>query len=121
MGKDSFIFYRDWLDGLKGLDVTTRLELLEAIINYGLDGTEMELSALAKAVFGFIKPQLDRNADKYEQMVERNRVNGRKGGAPKGNQNARKSENNPNNPVSCNTTQNNRKQPKTTERILSVV
>ena len=108
MGKDSFIFYRDWLDGLKGLDVTTRLELLEAIINYGLDGKEMELSAMAKAVFGFIKPQLDRNADKYEQMCERNRANGRKGGRPK---KTEETQSNPENPVGFLETQQNPKNP----------
>ena len=55
--KDSFVFYRDWMNGLRGLDNTLKAELLDAIISYGLDGEETELSPTAKLVFEFIKPK----------------------------------------------------------------
>ena len=110
--RDSFIFYRDWLDGLKNLDPAMRLEILEAIVRYGLDGELSELSSTSDIVFGFIKPQLDRAAERYEQICKQNRENGKKGGAPKGNQNARKTENNRVVEKTTETTENNRKQPK---------
>lgn len=107
--KDSFVFYREWLDGLSKLDTTLKAELLDAIIAYGLDGKKNQLSPMAEIVFGFIKPRLDKDAEKYEQICERNRENGKKGGAPKGNQNARK--NNPNNPMGYKTTETTQNNP----------
>ena len=54
--------------------------------------------------FEFFKNQFEIDESKYWGIVERNRSNGRKGGAPQGNGNAAK-EDNPNNPVAPKTTQ----------------
>ena len=51
-----------------------------------------------------IQPALVINNDKYEQKAAANKENGKKGGAPPGNQNARKSkstQNNLNNPITA--------------------
>ena len=50
-------------------------------------------------------PVIDENREKYIRKVERNRQNGKKGGAPVGNQNAQKTTQN--NPTVEKTTQNN--------------
>lgn len=66
------------------------------------DGLELlEMSEVAKMLFeATIKPTQDHNQGKYEQKVLANQINGAKGGAPIGNQNAKKqaktNENNPN-------------------------
>ena len=48
---------------------------MDAICLYALDRSEIELSPIAKAMFGLIKPQLDANNVRYE--------NGKLGGRPK--------------------------------------
>ena len=69
--KESFVFYHEWAEAIKDLPDKERLEIYEAIIEYAETGKTPELSGTAKVAFGFIKPQLDRNAGKYEAKVER--------------------------------------------------
>ena len=76
--RDSFIFYRSFLKSIQHLDTTEQLELFVAIVEYGLDQREPEMSRYVRAVWESIKPQLDANQRKYE--------NGCKGGKPKPNQ-----------------------------------
>jgi len=82
---------------------------MRLLFAYAFDDQEPDEDAdpIAKGFFLAFKSRFDMNAAR----LERNQANGRKGGAPKGNQNARKktTEN------GKETTQNNPKQPKTTE------
>lgn len=93
MERESFLFYRSYLEAIgKIKSVEAKYKLLMGIINYGLDRTEPEFDdELSQMAWVFIKPLLDANYRKY--------LAGQKGGAPAGNQNAKK---------------NNLKQPKTT-------
>ena len=86
MGKDSFLFYRDWLDGLKNIEPSLKAELLEAIIIFGLDGEEIELSPTAKAIFGFIRPKMERDATKYDEKCRKLRENAMRAKASKSKQ-----------------------------------
>lgn len=72
---DSFVFYRSFWDGLKGLPDETVCRLLRAVCEYALDGTIPELSGLEQAVFASWKANID-----YSQ---KKREDGRKGGRPK--------------------------------------
>jgi hypothetical protein len=76
--RDSFIFYRSFLKSIQHFDPVEQLELFQAIVQYGLDQHEPEMSRYVRAVWESIKPQLDANQRKYE--------NGCKGGKPKANQ-----------------------------------
>ena len=76
--RDSFIFYRSFLKSIQHLDTSEQLELFHAIVEYGLNHQEPEMSRYVRAVWESIKPQLDANQRKYE--------NGCKGGKPKANQ-----------------------------------
>lgn len=111
--KQSMIFYASWKEALKGLPDSVRLEVYEAAIDFAMSGEDPELSGTAALAFSFIRQDIIRDMQKYERICERNRANGKKGGAPAGNRNASKAEttqNNPNNPVgakSTQTTQNN--------------
>lgn len=111
--KQSMIFYASWKEALKDLPDSVRLEVYEAAIDFAMSGEEPELSGTAALAFSFIRQDIIRDMQKYERICERNRANGKKGGAPAGNRNASKAEttqNNPNNPVgakSTQTTQNN--------------
>ena len=91
--REAFTFYRSYYEAAKQIDdPAERLKALEAIMEFALDETEPdEISGTAKAIFIMAKPTIDKSLSQSEY--------GKKGGAPKGNQNAKK------------TTQNNPKQP----------
>lgn len=102
MERESFVFYRSFAEALTDLDEITRVHCYDAIIDYAINGSERELQGIESAVFKLIKPQIDANNRRFE--------NGLRGGAPKGNQNARKT--NKNNLETTNKQpKNNQKQP----------
>tara|TARA_R110000803_G_C11909001_1_gene313004 strand:+ start:300 stop:971 length:672 start_codon:yes stop_codon:yes gene_type:complete len=72
--KDSFIVYRSFYLGLTALKDKDRLQLYDAIFEYGLNTREVDLKPLPKAMFYLIKPQLEANHRKF--------LNGVKGGRP---------------------------------------
>ena len=83
MIRDSFIFYKSFRDALQEVSEDVRLQIYDAIVDYSLGITDkIEFRGIAKIAWLLIKPQLDANIKRYK--------NGSKGGAPKGNQNARK-------------------------------
>jgi hypothetical protein len=100
--RNSFILYTDYSDHIDCLTLEEKGLLFEALFEYA-KGIEVELSGAVKVAFCFIKAQIDRDSERYEEVCEKRRNAGKKGGAPKGNKNAEK------------TTKNNQKQPKTTK------
>jgi hypothetical protein len=99
--KKSFILHLDSLNVLDDLDNNQIAELFIAMRDYNL-GKEVKLSGLMKAVFTSFKNQFDRDLDKYNAIVERNKINGQKGGRPK----------KQNNPLGFLETQRNPEKPK---------
>ena len=75
MKRDSFIFYRSFMESLSCFDDQTRLAVYDALTQYALNGVEPELNGGALGIFRLIKPQIDANNQRYE--------NGLKGGRPK--------------------------------------
>lgn len=73
--RESFIFYKSFLECLQELPDTDRLALYDTIAHYGIEGENKETNGLVKAIFALIKPQIDANVTRYE--------NGKKGGRPK--------------------------------------
>ena len=71
------------------MEVSERLAMYEAIVGYALDGKEPRLSGTSKIMWTFVKPLLDANWRKYHNGCK-GREHGIKGGAPEGNQNAKK-------------------------------
>ncbi len=112
MSQDSIIIYRDIRDTLLTLPPELCKEVMRLLFAYAFDDQEPDEDAdpIAKGFFLAFKSRFDMNAAR----LERNQANGRKGGAPKGNQNARKKQ-----PKTekkqPKTTQNNPKQPKPKE------
>lgn len=107
MQRDSFIFYRSFYEAINDLPEKSQLKVYKAICEMSLNFDEIDLSGLSLTIFKLIKPQLEANNKRY--------INGSKGGAPKGNQNAtkRQSKNNqkttkkqPNNNVNVNENDN---------------
>lgn len=87
--RDSFIFYRSFLDCIEEADNESQLRLYRAIVRYALNQDMPELKGMEKAVWLAIKPQLDANLKRYMNGC-RGKEHGIKGGAPLGNSNARK-------------------------------
>ena len=78
--RESFVFYRSFYDAINKCPADSRLVLYEAITRYALDGIEPQFEGILDLVWTLVKPQLDANWKRY--------LNGFKGGAPVGNQNA---------------------------------
>ena len=100
--RDSFVLYCSLLKPVQGLSDEALGRLFRALYDYQTTGSEDVAEDIA-IPFAYIVNQFRIDEEKYERICNRNMANGLKGGAPRGNQNARK------------TTQNNPKQPKTTQ------
>ena len=75
---DKFSFYLSFYEMLEELPQKQKLELLMAIIEYGLFGTEPKLTGALKACFVGIKPNIDNDNMRREIL----RANGSLGGNP---------------------------------------
>ena len=102
--RDSFIFYRSFYESIKELNQEDQLELYKAIMEFQFENKEIKLLGISKAIFPLIKPQLEANNKRYE--------NGKKGGAPKGNTNAKKQPK-----TTKKQPKNNQKQPNVNENV----
>lgn len=80
---ESFVFYKSFRDAISECPEEVQLVLYRDITSYVFERVPPELpDAYARVVWKLVQPQLDANLRRYE--------NGCKGGAPEGNQNARK-------------------------------
>jgi len=66
MARDSFIFYRSFYEAISELPKENQADTYNAIMQYALNQTEIELTGISKAIFSLVKPQLDANYKKYE-------------------------------------------------------
>jgi len=82
--KDSFVFYKSFYEAIHRLkDKSLKADIFEAICELALNENNIELNDdVGAIIMSLIKPQILANNERYE--------NGKKGGAPKGNQNAKK-------------------------------
>lgn len=83
MDKNSFLMYLDYEEQFNLLTDEQIGQLMRAIIKYEKTGEIPELDGMLKMAFSFIKTQLDRDREKYNQKCEKNRENAKKGGRPK--------------------------------------
>jgi len=95
---NGFLFYDDWWKIIKNYPDNTRLAIYDGVMEYGLTGEIPVLKGVAKTAFDFIQLPLDRSKESYKKQCAINQRNGLKGGAPKGNKNAKTTENNPEQP-----------------------
>lgn len=79
---NSCVFYGSFYEAISVLPAENQAHIYNAIFTFAFENIEVDLDGVELAVFLLIKPQLIANRTKYE--------NGCKGGAPKGNQNAKK-------------------------------
>ena len=93
-GKNSFVFYDSFLSAMKHLNDAEFRECVLKIRDYALEGVDEEsISPMVNVIMAMAKPNLDSAHKKYMASVENGKKGaefGKLGGAPKGNQNARK-------------------------------
>lgn len=83
--RESIVFYRSFYEAIKELPAEEFRNAVVAIMEYGLNDSEIDTSGVAKAILIMAKPQIDKNNKRYE--------NGLRGGTkPKRNQNGTKAE-----------------------------
>lgn len=74
--RESFVFYRSFWDAIREMEEPDQLAMFRAICAYALDGKAPALtSAIHRAVFAAIRPNIDTNNAKRE--------GGKRGGRPK--------------------------------------
>ena len=81
--KNSLVIYYDILEQLKDFSDEQFGCLLRAVINYDRTGELPTLTNELSFAFKFMKPVLDKNKEKYEELCEKRRVSGAKGGKQK--------------------------------------
>ena len=95
--KKSFVSYDSFLSAMKHLNDAEFRECVLRIRDYALEGVDEEsISPMVNVIMAMAKPNLDSARRRYMASVENGKKGaefGKLGGAPKGNQNARK--NNP--------------------------
>jgi len=111
MTKDCFYFYRDWYEAAQELeDASLRYSFYEALITYALTGNKLNTPPELRGYLFQPYKQIEKARANYEEMCERNRENGAKGGRPK------KTEENPNNHYGFSETDKNRRKPTETDK-----
>ena len=93
-GKKSFVMYASFFEAMKHLNDAEFRECMIMIGEYGLNGVEMQSSSpMVNVIMELVKPNLAAAGRRYDACVENGKKGaeyGKLGGAPKGNQNARK-------------------------------
>ena len=87
--KDSFVLYRSQYVAIRDLEDEQLGRLFRALFEKQL-GNEVVLTNDIKIAFNFINNQMVVDNQKYKKKCETLKNNAKKGGAPKGNQNAKK-------------------------------
>ena len=77
--KKSFVFNIEWQEILLDYPAEVRLEVYDAIIEYVASGTLSELKPMAKMAFSFIKKEIDYNSEKYDAIVAKRSLAGKRG------------------------------------------
>ena len=81
--KQSFLIYKSFFEPIKHLSDEQLGQIFRAIFEYQIQDKQPTLDANLNMAFMFFKNQFVLDNVKYEKIVERNKVNGSKGGRPK--------------------------------------
>jgi cell fate (sporulation/competence/biofilm development) regulator YmcA (YheA/YmcA/DUF963 family) len=79
MERNSFIFFFTWAEVLSDCTKEVRLDVYDAVIEYAKSGTLPDLKPMSMMAFNFIKKEIDRNNERYDEIIEKRKEAGRKG------------------------------------------
>jgi len=83
VSKNSFILYKNYYEILNDLQDAEMGILFRAILKYQATGEILDMPAHLEIAFRFIKNQFDLDDKKYDEFIEKQSSNGKKGGRPK--------------------------------------
>lgn len=92
MDKNSFVLYKSFYQPVSVLTLEQKGKLFDAIFRYQIEGVE-EVDDDIRMPFLFFLNQFRFDEQKYSDICAKRRESGKKGGAPKGNKNALKQNN----------------------------
>lgn len=83
--KDSFVLYTGYMEHMGLMDMEQRGVLLTALMTY-VSGNELpDMDGVTQMAFSFIRSQIDRDTEKYEDTCKKRSEAGKTGGRPKAN------------------------------------
>ena len=74
------LIYPEWLEAIQPLNAEERGELFTLILQHTAGEETVPTSPVVAAAWGFVRASIDANNDRYEELCERRRAAGRKGG-----------------------------------------
>lgn len=95
----SIVYYRQWAELLRQMPPNLRHAVHDALDLYLLERTMPDENDPSYWIVALFVQQIGKDKERYERVVERNRINGAKGGRPRKNPETQNNPNNPNNPV----------------------
>ena len=81
--KSSFVLYTEYAKHLSILSMEQRGVLFTAIMAYSAEECMPEMDGMTQMAFSFIREQLDRDKERYENTCKKRSAAGRQGGRPK--------------------------------------
>lgn len=85
MGKNSFVLYTDYYEHVDSLTDEEAGELFKGIFRYAMGNESGINSRVVNMAFSFIKAQMDKDTEKYNETCRKRSESGAKGGRPKAN------------------------------------
>lgn len=83
--RESFLMYHSFYHAVKDLTDEEKGQLWDAVYQYQLKLPIRDLTSVCQMALKFMESQFERDFEKYERIIERNKRNGIKGGRPKEN------------------------------------
>lgn len=80
--KDSFVIYTKYDEQISLLSDEQAGRLFKALIRYKMGNSLPKMDAVTNMIFSVIRQQIDFENQKYDELRERNKRNGEKGGRP---------------------------------------
>ena len=78
-----FLLHPDYEAHFASMTPHTCKKVVMAMFEYNRTGERPALGGEAGMAFSFLSANMDREAERYRKIVERNRANGKKGGRPR--------------------------------------
>lgn len=115
--KKGFIMYADLLENIESLSMEQRGVLFTSVLCSQSEKELPEMDGAVKIAFSFIKKSIDIRTQKYNEIVEKRRESGRKGGRPPKEENQIKPNESKKNQIKPNESNTKAKKPDIGERI----
>lgn len=81
--KESFVLYVKYLDNIEMLSMEQRGILITALMSYVAGKDIPDMDGMTAMAYSFIKSQIDRDFEKYEETCRKRSESGKLGGRPK--------------------------------------